>query len=779
MSMPDVFDPYRKWLGIPPAEQPPNHYRLLGVGLFEDDADTIAGAADRQMGHVRTFQTGPHSTLSQKLLNELSAARLCLLDPKKKSEYDKALRTKLDAAATAGQGMGAPAATPGLKPSNAVAASTTPTPRPSSTAVTAPIPVAAGQGRGDVAGTIPPTSTSDAPLVAPTSSGRSGTSRRKRSRREPAVWVGLAAAVIALAVVIYFLRAQAAKEAGPQPGARIVAQTSPRESGATLEDGPPDSTSADETSSPQKMDEEDSPASEGATNDTAGNDASVLSSEPAEQSRDDKPADAAAPTVAFEKPADEKRRSLSDLANIAERPQLAQTHRESPPQGKVLTAAQARFVQMYGKEIADAKGGDAVLKLTVRLYNLAREGANTSDLRYVMLANVGSSAVNQGRIGLAYSAATEVARQFEVDPFAVKLNALEASAKASQTAEAQAIGVLQALSVADRAAAEGKLDVASKAASQATQFARKTKDKDLIAQTERRKGALREQSARSAAYKKALSDLKKAHDDQQANLTAGKYEALVLGNWAEGLAKLANSGETRLAEIAYLAAEARLDPAQWAPLATAWWHAAEEEEVDFFKPLCRLEAKYCYLRARKAGRGGELPAEMVEQLKGLPGYPLSRLLPGAAVRYYDGAAFEREKLQRADPAIDFFFGPGSPDPSVSTDFFSARWTGFLKPPVSGRYRIVTHTDNSVRLWVDGKEVLNRWGSAVAGWQQVSLELTDEPHTFRFEFNDTIGAAIAMFGWSLAAFPDEQHLQWSPIDALYYDPESPFDLPDLP
>ena len=38
------FDPYYKWLGIPPGEQPPNHYRLLGVSLFEPDADVIDAA---------------------------------------------------------------------------------------------------------------------------------------------------------------------------------------------------------------------------------------------------------------------------------------------------------------------------------------------------------------------------------------------------------------------------------------------------------------------------------------------------------------------------------------------------------------------------------------------------------------------------------------------------------------------------------------------------------------------------------------------------------------
>ena len=36
------FDPYHTWLGIPPEKQPPNHYTLLGIELFEDVPDTSA-----------------------------------------------------------------------------------------------------------------------------------------------------------------------------------------------------------------------------------------------------------------------------------------------------------------------------------------------------------------------------------------------------------------------------------------------------------------------------------------------------------------------------------------------------------------------------------------------------------------------------------------------------------------------------------------------------------------------------------------------------------------
>ncbi len=93
--MNDSFDPYYKWLSIPPSEQPPHHYRLLGTVLFEDDPDTIANAADRQMAHLRTFQTGPHSADSQRLLNEVAAARVCLLGLGKKAVCDAELRRKL------------------------------------------------------------------------------------------------------------------------------------------------------------------------------------------------------------------------------------------------------------------------------------------------------------------------------------------------------------------------------------------------------------------------------------------------------------------------------------------------------------------------------------------------------------------------------------------------------------------------------------------------------------------------------------------------------------
>jgi hypothetical protein len=46
------------------------------------------------MVHVRLHQSGQRSAISQHILNELAAARVCLLNPEKKAEYDQQLRKK-------------------------------------------------------------------------------------------------------------------------------------------------------------------------------------------------------------------------------------------------------------------------------------------------------------------------------------------------------------------------------------------------------------------------------------------------------------------------------------------------------------------------------------------------------------------------------------------------------------------------------------------------------------------------------------------------------------
>ena len=102
------FNPYRVWLGIPANKLPADYYSLLGLEKYESDPDVIESAADKVMAFVKTFQSGKYSKQSQQLLNEIAAARVCLLNEKAKAEYDAKLRAKEPPSSPSQLGMVAP-----------------------------------------------------------------------------------------------------------------------------------------------------------------------------------------------------------------------------------------------------------------------------------------------------------------------------------------------------------------------------------------------------------------------------------------------------------------------------------------------------------------------------------------------------------------------------------------------------------------------------------------------------------------------------------------------
>lgn len=104
-----TFDAYRRWLDVRPDEVR-THYRLLGLPLFETDWAAIEAAAGRRMAAVRAFESGEHAETARKILGELAVARACLLDPRRKAEYDQRIRSEL----RIGGGAGSLRPTPGL-----------------------------------------------------------------------------------------------------------------------------------------------------------------------------------------------------------------------------------------------------------------------------------------------------------------------------------------------------------------------------------------------------------------------------------------------------------------------------------------------------------------------------------------------------------------------------------------------------------------------------------------------------------------------------------------
>jgi hypothetical protein len=93
MSTDGSFDPYEKWLGIPRHQQPPDHYRLLGLEAFEQDRGTIQRHAEQRLRQVQMYRRGPHVRICDELVHKINVAKACLLNPSLKPSYDQKLRT--------------------------------------------------------------------------------------------------------------------------------------------------------------------------------------------------------------------------------------------------------------------------------------------------------------------------------------------------------------------------------------------------------------------------------------------------------------------------------------------------------------------------------------------------------------------------------------------------------------------------------------------------------------------------------------------------------------
>ena len=89
----DGFDPYHVWLGISKREQPPTHYRLLGIDDYESSVEVIDNAADRVTTFLKSKATGKNVDASQRLLSEVASAARCLLDDKSRQAYEASLRS--------------------------------------------------------------------------------------------------------------------------------------------------------------------------------------------------------------------------------------------------------------------------------------------------------------------------------------------------------------------------------------------------------------------------------------------------------------------------------------------------------------------------------------------------------------------------------------------------------------------------------------------------------------------------------------------------------------
>ena len=119
--------------------------------------------------------------------------------------------------------------------------------------------------------------------------------------------------------------------------------------------------------------------------------------------------------------------------------------------------------------------------------------------------------------------------------------------------------------------------------------------------------------------------------------------------------------------------------------------------------------------------------------------------------YYNGMTLTGTPLiEQFENQVNYDWGTGSPIVGiVPTDSFSARWSGYLVPPVTGNYTFYTFTDDQSRLYVNNTLILDEWGTACCTtYTSATVALTAGVTVpFKYEMDEGGGGAIAIISWS--------------------------------
>ncbi len=120
---------------------------------------------------------------------------------------------------------------------------------------------------------------------------------------------------------------------------------------------------------------------------------------------------------------------------------------------------------------------------------------------------------------------------------------------------------------------------------------------------------------------------------------------------------------------------------------------------------------------------------------------------GLKAEYYSGTELKGQAKTRTDQWINFEPNNQAPDPFLPASPLSIRWTGTLKPSVSGEYEFSFTSDDGCRLWIDGKLVIDAWGGHQVRSDNVKINLeAGKEYQLKAEYWNNLDYAVAKLSW---------------------------------
>jgi hypothetical protein len=259
---------------------------------------------------------------------------------------------------------------------------------------------------------------------------------------------------------------------------------------------------------------------------------------------------------------------------------------------------------VFAADLSQAKGSAEKLSA---LAGILLEHATESPeppVRYVLFAMATDAAVQAVDVAAAMKAAGELAKRFQVDAAAVRLDALKRLAHAARTPPQSAAVVEQLVALVEDRIAADDYAPAQEASRLAVEEAREGRDVAVRKRAVEQFRRTEEAAAAWAALQPSLGVLAQTPADPAANTAVGRFLCLVKGDWRRGLPLLARGNDPALGKLAQRELQ-EAQPGGGVPaapkrntlsLADAWWDLAEQEEG---RPRAQLRAHAiaCYRAA--------------------------------------------------------------------------------------------------------------------------------------------------------------------------------------
>ncbi len=120
---------------------------------------------------------------------------------------------------------------------------------------------------------------------------------------------------------------------------------------------------------------------------------------------------------------------------------------------------------------------------------------------------------------------------------------------------------------------------------------------------------------------------------------------------------------------------------------------------------------------------------------------------GAKAQYFSGMALAGAPiLTRIESSINGNWGSGEVAAGLS-DLISARWTATVQAPSTEPYRIIATSDDGVRLWFDGRLVVDSWVDQGTTDHSATINLVaGQIYSIVMEWYENGGGAVAQLSW---------------------------------